>query len=106
MENANGLTAVRVIDPSFMHVLESGVRAGNSVLLEGIADTLQPTLCYLLLKQTFVQVCCNFMKYIIKSIKPPYTTFCVSLFIVLIHTTCFGLLWWPSSGVTTIIYNR
>jgi hypothetical protein len=61
MENANGLNIVKATEPNFMHVLESGVRAGNSVLLEEIGETLHPALGSLLLKQTFVQVCCNFM---------------------------------------------
>jgi dynein heavy chain len=62
MEDANGLQIVRLTDSNLMHVLENGIRAGNSVLLEDVGETLDPVLSSVLLKQTFVQVCCNFMK--------------------------------------------
>jgi dynein heavy chain len=62
MEDANGLKIVKLTDSNFMHVLESGIRIGNSVLLEEVGETLDPILSSVFLKQTFVQVCCNFMK--------------------------------------------
>jgi hypothetical protein len=62
MENANGLKILKLTDSNFMQVLESGIRIGNTVLLEELGEALDPTLSPVLLKQTFVQVCYNFMK--------------------------------------------
>lgn len=56
MESANGLKVVKLTDSNFMRVLEGGIRTGNPVLLEGIGETLDPTLGPVLLKQTFFQV--------------------------------------------------
>lgn len=60
MEDANGLKIVKLTDSNLMHVLESGIRIGNSVLLEEVGETLDPILSSVLLKQTFVQVCYKF----------------------------------------------
>jgi hypothetical protein len=57
MESDNGLQVVKLMDSNFMHVVVSGIRLGNPVLLEGAGETLDPTLGPVLLKKTFVQVC-------------------------------------------------
>lgn len=58
MESQNNLKVIKLTDPNFMRVLENGVRIGMPVLLEEVGEALDPTLGPILLKQTFVQVCC------------------------------------------------
>ncbi|XP_066254312.1 dynein axonemal heavy chain 6 [Euwallacea similis] len=55
MEAQNNLKVIKLTDPDFMKVLESGMRIGTPVLLEEVGETLDPTLGPIFLKQTFVQ---------------------------------------------------
>lgn len=56
MEENNNLQVAKLTDVNFMRVLETAIRIGNSVLLEEVGETLDPTLGPILLKQTFMQV--------------------------------------------------
>lgn len=56
MEAKNKLQVTKLTDANFMRILESAIRIGQSVLLEEVGETLDPTLAPILLKQTFIQV--------------------------------------------------
>lgn len=55
-EAKNGLKVIKLTDQNFLRTLENAVRVGLPVLLEDLAETLDPALEPILLKQTFVQV--------------------------------------------------
>ncbi|XP_068083916.1 dynein axonemal heavy chain 6 [Anabrus simplex] len=55
MESANQLKIIKLLDANYMRVLESAIRLGLPVLLEELAETLDPALAPVLLRQTFVQ---------------------------------------------------
>ncbi|XP_054751474.2 dynein axonemal heavy chain 6-like isoform X1 [Lytechinus pictus] len=54
-EAKNGLKVIKLTDQNFLRTLENAVRVGLPVLLEDLAETLDPALEPILLKQTFVQ---------------------------------------------------
>lgn len=56
MEANNNLQVAKLTDANFMRILETAIRIGQSVLLEEVGETLDPTLAPILLKQTFMQV--------------------------------------------------
>ncbi|XP_066476619.1 dynein axonemal heavy chain 7 [Tiliqua scincoides] len=55
MEKANSLHVIKLTDSEFVRTLENCVQFGTPVLLENIAEELDPILEPLLLKQTFKQ---------------------------------------------------
>lgn len=61
-ETRNGLKIIKLTDSNFLRTLENAIRVGLPVLLEEVAETLDPALEPILLKQTFVQVIiiCNY----------------------------------------------
>ena len=55
MEKKNNLQVVKLTDTDFVRILENCIQFGTPVLLENIAEELDPLLEPLLLKQTFKQ---------------------------------------------------
>ncbi|XP_053554548.1 dynein axonemal heavy chain 7 [Bombina bombina] len=55
MEKANSLHIIKLSDPDFVRTLENCIQFGTPVLLENVAEELDPILEPLLLKQTFKQ---------------------------------------------------
>lgn len=55
MEKPNNLHVVKMSDSDFVRTLENCVQFGTPVLLENVAEELDPILEPLLLKQTFKQ---------------------------------------------------
>ncbi|CAG5124201.1 unnamed protein product, partial [Candidula unifasciata] len=55
MEKANNLHVIKLTDADFVRTLENCIQFGTPVLLENIAEDLDPILESLLLKQTFKQ---------------------------------------------------
>ncbi|XP_069471802.1 dynein axonemal heavy chain 7 isoform X2 [Ambystoma mexicanum] len=55
MEKANTLHIIKLSDPDFVRTLENCIQFGTPVLLENVAEELDPILEPLLLKQTFKQ---------------------------------------------------
>ncbi|KAI9104654.1 dynein heavy chain and region D6 of dynein motor-domain-containing protein [Phlyctochytrium arcticum] len=55
MEKDNSLDIVKLTDKDFLRTLENAIRFGKPVLLENIAEKLDPALEPILLKQTFKQ---------------------------------------------------
>jgi len=55
MEKKSNLHVVKMSDPDFVRTLENCVQFGTPVLLENVAEELDPILEPLLLKQTFKQ---------------------------------------------------
>lgn len=55
MEKANNLHVIKLSDSDFVRTLENCIQFGTPVLLENIAEELDPMLEPLLLKQTFKQ---------------------------------------------------
>nr|XP_006813236.1 PREDICTED: dynein heavy chain 6, axonemal [Saccoglossus kowalevskii] len=53
-EMKNGLKIIKLTDANFLRTLENAIRLGMPVLLEELAETLDPSLEPVLLKQTFV----------------------------------------------------
>lgn len=54
-EKENKLTVVKLTDSDYMRVMENSIQFGTPVLLENVAEELDPSLEPLLLKQTFKQ---------------------------------------------------
>ncbi|XP_071825285.1 dynein axonemal heavy chain 6-like isoform X2 [Apostichopus japonicus] len=54
-ETRNGLKIIKLTDANFLRTLENAIRVGLPVLLEEVAETLDPALEPILLKQTFQQ---------------------------------------------------
>ncbi|TPX58491.1 hypothetical protein PhCBS80983_g03079 [Powellomyces hirtus] len=55
MEKDNSLDIVKLTDKDFLRTLENAIRFGKPVLLENVAERLDPALEPILLKQTFKQ---------------------------------------------------
>ncbi len=55
MEKDNGVAIVKLTDSDFNRKMENSVQFGIPVLLENVAEELDPSLEPLLLKQTFKQ---------------------------------------------------
>lgn len=55
MEKDNGLDIIKLTDRDFLRTLENAIRFGKPVLLENVAEKLDPALEPILLKQTFKQ---------------------------------------------------
>lgn len=55
MEKKNNLQVIKLTDTDFVRILENCIQFGTPVLLENIAEELDPLLEPLLLKQTFKQ---------------------------------------------------
>lgn len=55
MEKDNGLDIIKLTDRDFLRTLENAIRFGKPVLLENIAEKLDPALEPVLLRQTFKQ---------------------------------------------------
>ena len=55
MEKDNKLSVIKLTDTDYMRILENCVTFGNPLLLENVAEELDPSLEPLLLKQTFKQ---------------------------------------------------
>ena len=55
MEKDNKLSVVKLTDADYMRTLENCIMFGNPLLLENVAEELDPSLEPLLLKQTFKQ---------------------------------------------------
>ena len=55
MEEANGLASIKLSDPNFVRTLENCIQFGKPVILENIAERLDPVLDTVLQKQTFKQ---------------------------------------------------
>ena len=58
MEKDNRLGVVKLNNADYMRVMENAVQFGTPVLLENVAEDLDPSLEPLLLKQTFKQGGC------------------------------------------------
>lgn len=54
-EKENKLTVIKLTDADYMRVMENSIQFGTPVLLENVAEELDPSLEPLLLKQTFKQ---------------------------------------------------
>ena len=55
MEKENKLSVIKLTDPDYMRTLENSIQFGTPILLENVAEELDPTLEPLLLKSTFKQ---------------------------------------------------
>ena len=55
MEKSNNLHVIKLTNPDFVRTLENCIQFGTPVLLENVAEELDPILEPLLLKQTFKQ---------------------------------------------------
>ncbi|XP_062507706.1 dynein axonemal heavy chain 3-like [Corticium candelabrum] len=55
MERENKLSVIKLSDPNYSRTLENSIQFGTPVLLENVAEELDPLLEPLLLKQTFKQ---------------------------------------------------
>ncbi|KAI9224435.1 dynein heavy chain and region D6 of dynein motor-domain-containing protein [Blastocladiella britannica] len=55
MEKANSLQIIKLTDSDYLRTLENAIQFGNPVLLENVAEELDPVLEPLLAKQTFKQ---------------------------------------------------
>lgn len=56
MEKENDIKICKLTDHNLMRILEACIRIGTPVLLEEVAETLDPSLEPVLLKKLFVQV--------------------------------------------------
>nr|XP_026690532.1 dynein heavy chain 12, axonemal isoform X1 [Ciona intestinalis] len=54
-EKENKLSVIKLTNPDYMRVMENSIQFGTPVLLENVAEDLDPSLEPLLLKQTFKQ---------------------------------------------------
>ena len=54
-EKENKLSVIKLSDADYMRVMENSIQFGTPVLLENVAEELDPSLEPLLLKQTFKQ---------------------------------------------------
>ena len=54
-EKENKLSVIKLSDSDYMRVMENSIQFGTPVLLENVAEELDPSLEPLLLKQTFKQ---------------------------------------------------
>uniref|UniRef100_H2Z3M9 Uncharacterized protein n=1 Tax=Ciona savignyi TaxID=51511 RepID=H2Z3M9_CIOSA len=62
-EKENKLSVIKLTNTDYMRVMENSIQFGTPVLLENVAEELDPSLEPLLLKQTFKQgemLCCSF----------------------------------------------
>ena len=67
-EKENKLSVIKLSDSDYMRVMENSIQFGTPVLLENVAEELDPSLEPLLLKQTFKQGN-DFQKFLIVVLK-------------------------------------
>jgi dynein heavy chain len=61
MERSNKLNVIKLSDANYVRTLENSIQFGTPVLLENVAEELDPLLEPLLLKQTFKQGGVNYI---------------------------------------------
>ena len=55
MESVNKLSIIKLSDSDFLRTLENAIQFGKPVLLENVAEELDPSLTPILLKQTYTK---------------------------------------------------
>lgn len=55
MERSNDITVIRLSNPSYMKLIEVAIEVGKPVLIENVAEDLDPPLDPILLKQVYQQ---------------------------------------------------
>ena len=75
-EKENKLSVIKLSDSDYMRVMENSIQFGTPVLLENVAEELDPSLEPLLLKQTFKQGN-DFQKFLIVVLKCEFFFICI-----------------------------